>query len=52
MGQRRIAFGKKPARKSANGEATMNNVSRRKTQQTENQNRKARTTRKHEKRKN
>jgi len=35
-GQKRIAFGKKPARKSANGEATMGNVSRRKTQRMEN----------------
>jgi hypothetical protein len=47
-GQKRIAFGKKPARKSANGEAMMSNVSRRKNQQMENQNRKARTTKKKE----
>jgi hypothetical protein len=51
-GQKRIAFGNKPARKSANGEAMMSKVSRRKSQQMENQNRKTRTTRKHEKRKN
>ena len=48
-GQKRLALGEKPARKSANGEATMIIVSRRKTQHMENQNRKVRTTRKHEK---
>jgi len=42
----------KPAKKSANGEAKMSNIFRRKTQQIENQNRKARTTREHETRKN